>query len=343
MLIFKMKPTPEDKINNIKLLVTSGLSYREIASRVKISRSTIHDIVKRNGFEKGNSKCGPKSKISETDKRTIVRNIVSGKCQTACEAVKSLEHDFNVHVSPQTIRNVLKSKGFQAKHKTKKPLISMKNQKKRLDFAKKYKHWSTNDWHNVIWSDESKINRFGSDGIHWCWKLPCEKLSERNIQPTMKHGGGSVMVWGCMTAHGVGFLCRIHGRMDAELYCNILEDELMNSMTYYEMEKAKTLFQQDNDPKHTSKKALKCLQDLELNVLEWPSQSPDLNPIEHLWAILKRKLDSYSYKPDGVEELWERIVVEWNKITKEQCLALISSMPRRIKEVLKAKGRHTKY
>ena len=109
------------------------------------------------------------------------------------------------------------------------------------------------------------------------------------------------------------------------------------------MKKETTIFQQDNDPKHTSKKAKKCLEDLNMNVLEWPPQSPDLNPIEHLWDVLKRRLGSYSTPPQGVHELWQRVEEEWRKISKEECLALIESMPQRIEAAIKAKGRNTKY
>jgi DDE superfamily endonuclease len=78
-------------------------------------------------------------------------------------------------------------------------------------------------------------------------------------------------------------------------------------------------------------------------VLEWPPQSPDLNPIEHLWAIIKRRLNQYERPPSGMIELWERIEAEWNKIDSETCLKLIESMPRRIEAVLKAKGMWTDY
>ena len=78
-------------------------------------------------------------------------------------------------------------------------------------------------------------------------------------------------------------------------------------------------------------------------VLTWPAQSPDLNPIEHLWSHLKRRLGEYERAPGGVLELWERVEQEWNKIPASVCQGLIESMPRRVEAVLKAKGGHTKY
>ena len=81
----------------------------------------------------------------------------------------------------------------------------------------------------------------------------------------------------------------------------------------------------------------------DIQVFDWPPQSPDLNPIEHLWNYLKRRLASYEHVPTSMRQLWERIEVEWDKIPVEECLKLIETMPDRISAVIKAKGRHTKY
>ena len=209
-----------------------------------------------------------------------------------------------------------------------------------MEFALEHQHWTLDDWRRVIWSDETKINRVGSDGRVWGWK---KAGSEPQVQGTLKFGGGSLMVWGCMTPQGVGYMCKIDGKMDAELYTTILQDDLLATVDYYGLEREELIFQQDNDPKHTSKKASKWFKDNKVNVLKWPAQSPDLNPIEHLWSHLKRQLGAYEAPPAGMHELWQRVQVEWDKIPAEVCVGLIESMPRRIQAVIKAKGGNTKY
>ena len=151
------------------------------------------------------------------------------------------------------------------------------------------------------------------------------------------------MVWGCMTWEGVGDAAKIDGRMDGDLYLQILKDELQNSIRFYGLNPSDVIFQQDNDPKHTCKKVKEWLDVQEFRTMVWPAQSPDLNPIEHLWGHLKRRLAGYEQPPKGIQELWRRIEEEWGKIAAEVCQGLIESMPRRIEAVLKAKGGYTKY
>ena len=150
-------------------------------------------------------------------------------------------------------------------------------------------------------------------------------------------------MWGCMFWEGIGHATRIEGNMDAQLYCSILEDELQQSLEFYHKTPDDIIFQQDNDPKHTSKLAQRWFNDHGYTVMKWPAQSPDINPIEHLWWDLKRRLAKYETPPSGVEELWECCQVEWEKIPKEVGQNLIESMPRRVQAVIKAKGGYTKY
>ena len=151
------------------------------------------------------------------------------------------------------------------------------------------------------------------------------------------------MVWGCMTWEGVGYAAKIDGRMDGDLYLQILKDELLNSLQYYGLNPPDIIFQQDNDPKHTCKKVKEWLEEQDFETMVWPAQSPDLNPIEHLWGYLKRRLAEYEHPPNGILQLWERIQEVWEGIPVEECQKLIESMPRRVQAVVKAKGGYTKY
>jgi DDE superfamily endonuclease len=151
------------------------------------------------------------------------------------------------------------------------------------------------------------------------------------------------MMWGCMTHAGLGYACRIDGTMNAELYTEILDDELMQTIEFYHMDRDKLIYMHDNDPKHTAKLTHHWFQTNKIKLLPWPPQSPDLNPIEHLWRILKQRLNSYKSPPMGMNDLWERVEHEWDNIDPNICRKLIESMPMRIKVVIKAHGGYTKY
>ena len=127
------------------------------------------------------------------------------------------------------------------------------------------------------------------------------------------------MMWGCMLWERVGFACKIDGKMDGQLYTTILQDEVQETLAFYGKDFSSMIFQQDNDPKHTCIKAKNWFKNHQFKVLLWPAQSPDLNPIEHLWDHLKTKLEQYERAPGGILELWERVQVEWDKIEPEVC------------------------
>ncbi len=101
------------------------------------------------------------------------------------------------------------------------------------------------------------------------------------------------------------------------------------------------IFQQDLAPAHTAKGTESWFNDHGVTVLDWPANSPDLNPIENLWGIVKRKMRDT--RPNNADDLKAAIKATWASIPPQQCHKLITSMPRRIEAVIKAKGAPTKY
>ena len=190
---------------------------------------------------------------------------------------------------------------------------------------------------------KKKVNRFCSDGCAWSWIRDGESRQPHHVKQKLKHGGGSIMIWGCMTYYGPGFMCKINSTMDQHVYKQILQNYLLETLDWYHLDAEKVIFQHDNDPKHKARSVQEWLDEQAFDVMEWPPQSPDLSPIENLWATLNRRLSKYEHPPRGMLELWERVETKWNDITQEECARLIESMPERIAAVLKSKGMWTDY
>ena len=239
-----MKQLPAETRMSIISLLQNGDSCRQIAARLGVGHSTVSELRSQIAGTLSKSVGGRPTKLSSYDRRKLVRLITTGKADTASHLQWELRNVTNIDVSTQTIRNALKKEDLVARAKVKKPLLRPRHFKQRLDFACKYQHWTEEDWAHVIWSDETKINRFASDGRQWVWKRPGAPLTAQHVSPTVKFGGGSVMVWGCMTVHGVGFMCRIEGRMDASLYEEILGDDLLRTVEFYGMDREDIIFQQ---------------------------------------------------------------------------------------------------
>ena len=192
---------------------------------------------------------------------------------------------------------------MKAVMKKKRPLLSKRHRRNHLDFALAHKTglWMTG--RGLYGQMRLKLIAWGLMEGNGCGKKTGEGLSDRLIEGTVKFGGGSVIVWGCMFWDGPGYACKIDERLDGDLYVKIMEEDLKASMDYYGKTPQNVVFQQDNDPKHTCKKAKTWFQNSDLEVMEWPAQSPDLNPIEHLWSHLKKKLKEYENPPTGITEL----------------------------------------
>ena len=225
----------------------------------------------------------------------------------------------------------------------KKPLLTPIHKRKRREWALAHGLWQKENWRAVWYSDESKFNLFGSDGREWCWRRVGEAFRDCNTQKTVKHGGGSVMVWGCITPYGVGRLHRIDGIMDAGKYITILNDNLLGTLRDYGVRPRAIYFQQDNDLKHTSKLAKAWFASNHIDVLAWPPNSPDINIIENLRSHLERMVCARNPLPRNHDELWEALQEEWMRIDMDYITRLYDSIPDRVDAIRKAKGGETRY
>lgn len=189
-----------------------------------------------------------------------------------------------------------------------------------------------------MFTDESKFEIFNKRRRQYVRRLVGERMINQCVIPTVKHGGGSVLVWGCFAGDKVGDIVKIDGIMDKKVYHNILQRHAFPCGK--RLVGRGFVFQQDNDPKHTSKFCRDCIaakeKQKELGYMEWPPQSPDCNPIELLWDELDRQVRKL--QPTNTKQLWTFLQNCWNQITAEFLHKLIERMPRICAAVIRAKG-----
>ncbi|ROL03945.1 Transposable element Tcb1 transposase [Anabarilius grahami] len=272
------------------------------------------------------------AKLSYQGRRALVREVKKNPKITVAE-LQRCNQEMGESCRKSTITAALHQSGLYGRVARRKPLLSARHMKACMEFAKMVRN-------KILWSDETKIELFGLNSKQYVWRKPGTAHHLSNTVPTVKHGGGSIMLWGCFSAAGTGGLVAIEGKMNAAKYRDILDENLLQSAQDLRLGRRFT-FQQDNDPKHPAKITKEWLHNNSVTVLEWPSQSPDLNPIEHLWRDLKMAV--HQRLPSNLTELERICKEEWQRIPKSRCEKLVASFPKRLMAVLDQKGASTKY
>lgn len=260
----RAKHCTDEQRNLIVKLREEGKLYAEIQKLLSCSAKMVSNAIK---YVKKPENRGPKRKTSIQDDRKIVR---MSKMEPSKSAVQ-IRKEMNLSVSDMTVRRRLLEANLAARSPRKKPLLTKKHRDKRLEFAKNFVSWPDRKWRNILWTDESKVVLYGGVGSRqYVRRPPNTEQQPKYTTKTVKHGGSKIMVWGCFSYYGVGPIHKIDGIMDQHVYVDILK----NIMLPYSVEEMplKWVFQQDNDPKHTSRKAKEWFRVNGIQVTDWPAQ-----------------------------------------------------------------------
>ena len=326
----------------IIVLVEEGYSQREIALRLNISKTGVQKTIAR--FKKhGTFKSLPRSgrkKCTSTRTDNLIHRLSKRNPHWTASKIRS-ELTFLPRLPCEdTIRRRLRIKfNLLSRWPANKPLLSKKNIRQRMEFCRKYRSWSLQNWRNVMFSDETIVRQFSKTGVR-VWRPTGKRYSLKYLRPSVKHPL-QIMVWGSISANGRAALSFIPPgtTMNGTCYLNILKEKLPMHMRIHSCR----YFQHDGAPCHRVRAVSDFLRNERIQVLTpWPGSSPDMNPIENCWAVLKRKIAQRCSA--SLADLKKNILEMWTtEMTPEYCQKLINSMPSRIERVIAAKGQSIKY
>ncbi|KAI4890404.1 hypothetical protein NFI96_000130 [Prochilodus magdalenae] len=260
------------------------------------------DSLKKNCSKRTN--CSGVRKTSARDNKQLRKIAVSNRFKSTSELTDLWNKQT---VSRSTTYRRLRELGFKSRVPAVKPMLNKKQMEKRLKWAKEHGEWTAEDWQKVVFSDESRFCiSFGDQGPR-VWRRGGETYNHECVKRSVKFPQ-SVMVWGCMSARGVGELCFLKKTVNAAVYQDVLETFLIPTVEE-QFGEEDFIFQQDLAPAHAAKSTKDWFTKKQLEVLAWPANSPDLNVIENLWAIVKRKIRDR--KPTTLDQLKQNIATAW--------------------------------
>lgn len=321
----------------VKALMSGNYTINEIANRYSVSRRTVQRIRKAGVTQSGRiGKCGTKRKTSQATDRVIHRTVASDCFSTVSKMTATLRNS-GIDVSRSTVHRRIKERGFLSVVPQPKPRLTAVMRKRRLEWARRYQHWSVENWRQVCFSDESLFECRNAGGRR-VWHQPG---TPKPTRPTVKFPT-KVMVWSMISTKGTGPLHIVEGIMNAEKYTSVLRDCMILQVREW-FANEEWVFMQDGAPCHTANVVKNYLESEGITVLDWPGNSPDMNPIENLWGILKQRLYGQTIKTKN--ELIREIINAWHRDASivPTCERLIDSMPQRIAALIEAKGGHTNY
>jgi hypothetical protein len=201
--------------------------------------------------------------------------------------------------------------------------------------------WDHRQWRHCIFSDESRFSLYHSDGRVRVRRRQGERLIDACVQLTDGNRRPSVMVWGAIHHGGRSELVVVDGPLNRHGYIQILRDQMLPWATG--VFGRNFVYVQDNAPPHTARDTAAFLDQQDVEVMDWPARSPDMNPIEHVWDQMSVWIRDMDDPPSTVAELQNAVRQAWAAVRPGRVRTLVESMPRRVRALMAARGGHTRY
>lgn len=335
----------KETLTRIHTLHKAGFTVEQICEETRVSKRSVQRWVKKfreavsSSVQIKTKRPGPSHRLSCKTLRVIKRQLSNEPTLTA-RKLKERNPQLLSAVSVRSVsRYVRKKLNLPSRRAARKPLLKPKQKLKRIAYARKYSAWPIDNIRSILWSDESTFTVTDTPTGRVRRPRNSDRYDERYTVKTLKHPP-SVMVWGAFSYYGVSKLYFLEKgeTMNSNTYLNLLINNLPECFVDCNAE----VFMQDGASCHTSKVVMDWLKEYGVDVIEdWPGNSPDLNPIENLWYIVKKNLRELD--TSSLPKLKVAIEEVWNNLSTDILHKLVNSVPNRLKEVIRRKGNITKY
>lgn len=343
----------EPEVARLATLVEEGHTHRDVAVRMGVNQSVVSRAYAR--YRETNRLTrrpgqGRHRVTDYRDDRAIVRqvrrdpfvnaNVVARNFPNRRQQQQQQGRRNQIgHISARTVRNRLREAGLRARHPNRVPALTARHRRRRLEYANQYRRWTLRQWQNVLFTDESRFNLHGSDRRPLVWRRRGERFGQNFVRPVVAYGGGSVMVWAGVSRNWRPPLVIIRGNLTARRYI----DQILRPIVLPRRQNQRAfVLMQDNARPHTANVTRRFFERYDITLLPHPPMSPDLNPIEHVWDIMGRRLQREYPNLGNIGELERALHRIWNTIPQPEITRCIN-MAERLRAVIESRGGNTRY
>jgi len=325
-------------------MLQRNTSMREVARQLGVSHSVISRLWHRHlatGRLQDRPRSGRPKKTTNREDRYITRQAIQNRWAPSSFIRQQLRAYSNVNVSLQTIRNRLHAANIRSYRPAVRRRLTPDHRRQRRAFCRRHGRWNRRQWAQVLFSDESRFCLFSNDGRRNVWRRRGERYLDCTVRETVSFGGGSVMVWGAFSLHHRSPLYHVQGNLTGVRY----RDEILARLVVPTLQLIGpgAILQDDNARPHRAGVANNFVQAAQINRMDWPSNSPDLNPIEHVWDELDRRVRRNHPAPANANQLLQMLQAEWQGLPQAFFTKLINSMRTRCADCLNNNGGYTRY
>jgi len=337
-----MKPLTIDEKVAILLECAYGATQRQAAENAGTTEATVSRVVSR--WEKEHTvmpvlRPGRPPKFTERDSRHVLHIIHKNRRMCLKDIVRTMPN-----MSVSSVRRIIHEKGYSKCVAKEKPYLEERTKKARIEFARQHKDWSVADWNKVVWTDEAHFvvgEKYGNVAV---WRKKDERDEEDCLAPKFKAKGTCFMVWGAFAGRNKSQLVVRKLGKDAKWTAKtMIGDVYPNTLLPFLDTITNPILMEDNAPIHAARMSQQWRDEHSIKKMDWPANSPDLNPMENVWHIMKYRIGRSRCRLSHAKDFPLALQQLWDGVSSDRLMSLVAGMPKRIMKLLTRRGGSLKY